>query len=172
MTKTSFIKKSEMSKDLSELVHSDVCGPMSISARDGSRYSVMFTDYFSRYDYVYLMKYKSESFEKFKEFKAEVENQLGKKIKVFRMDRGGEYLSREFRGYLKAYGIVSQLTPPETPQWNGISERRNMTLLDMVRSIMSQAELPHSFWKFALKTAIFMLNRMSSKSVEKTPYEL
>jgi hypothetical protein len=47
-----------------------------------------------------------------------------------------------------------------------------MTLLDMVRSIMSQAELPHSFWEFALKTAIFMLNHMSSKSVEKTPYEL
>jgi hypothetical protein len=53
-----------------------------------------------------LIRHKSESFKKFKKFKTEVENQLGKKIKVFRTDRGGEYLSGEFKGYLKAYGIV------------------------------------------------------------------
>jgi GAG-pre-integrase domain/Integrase core domain len=172
MTKAHFTKKSERSKDLLGLVHSDVCGPMSISARDGSRYFVTFTDDFSRYGYVYLMRHKSESFEKFKEFKAEVENQLGKKTKVFRTDRGGEYLSGEFRGYLMAHGIVSQLTPPGTPQWNGISERRNRTLLDMVRSMMSKAELSRSFWGFALETVAFMLNRVPSNSVEKIPYEL
>jgi transposase InsO family protein len=74
-------------------------------------------------------------------------------------------LSCEFRGYLKAHEIVPQLTPPGTPQWNGVSERRNGTLLDMVRSMMSKAELPRSFWGFSLKTAAFMLNRVSSKSV-------
>jgi transposase InsO family protein len=172
MTKAPFTKKSERSKDLLGLVHSDVCGPMSISARDGSRYFVTFTDDFSRYGYIYLMRHKSESFEKFKEFKVEVENQLGKKIKVFRTDRDGEYLSGEFRGYLKAHEIVPQLTPPGTPQWNGVPERRNMTLLDMVRSTMSKAELSRSFWGFTLETAAFMLNRVPSKSVEKTPYEL
>jgi Integrase core domain len=141
-------------------------------ARDGSRYFVTFTDDFSRYGYVYLMRHKFESFEKFKKFKAEVENQFGKKIKVFRTDWGEEYLSGEFRGYLKAHGIVPQLTPSGTPQWNGVSERRNMTLLDMVRSMMSKAELSHSFWGFALETAAFMLNRVPSKSVKKTPYKL
>jgi GAG-pre-integrase domain/Integrase core domain len=166
-------EKSDRSKDLLGLMHSDVCGPMSISARDGSRYFVTFTDDFSRYDYVYLMRHKSESFEKFKEFKAEVENQLGKKIKVFRTDWGGEYLSDEFRGYLKAHGIVPRLTPPGMPQWNDVQyERRNRTLLDMIRSMMSRAELSRSFWGFAFKTAAFMLNRMPSKSVEKTPYVL
>jgi hypothetical protein len=59
-----------------------------------------------------------------------------------------------------------------TPQWNGVSERSNKTLLDMVRSMMSKAELSRSFWGFALEIAAFMLNRVSSKSVEKTPYEL
>jgi Integrase core domain len=106
MTKASFTKKGERSKDLLGLVYNDVCDPLSINARDGSRYFITFTDDFSRYDYVYLMRYKSESFEKFKEFKAEVENQLGKKIKVFRTDRSGEYLSGEFRGYLKAHGTT------------------------------------------------------------------
>ncbi|KAL3656045.1 Pyruvate dehydrogenase complex component E2 1 [Castilleja foliolosa] len=110
--------------------------------------------------------------EKFKEFKNEVENQLDKKIKILRSDRGGEYLSTEFENYLKECGIVQQLTPPGTPQWNGVSERRNRTLLDMVRSMMSQTNLPTSFWGFALLTAAFTLNRIPSKSVEKTPYEM
>ena len=85
----------------------------------------------TRYDYVYLMKHKSETFEKFKDFKNEVQNPLGKSIKAIRSDRGGECLSQEFDYYLKECGIVSQLTPPGTPQWNGVSERRNQSLLDI-----------------------------------------
>ena len=90
------------------------------------------------------MKNKSESFEKFKEFKAQVENQTGKSIKTLRLDRGGEYLSIEFTEFLKEHGIVSQLTPPRTPQLNGVSKRRNHTLLNMVRSMMSYTDLPIS----------------------------
>ena len=67
-----------------------------------------------------------------KEFKSEVENHRNKKIKFLRSDRGDEYLSYEFGLHLKQCGIVSQLTPPGTPQRNGVSERRNRTLLDMV----------------------------------------
>ena len=85
---------------------------------------------------------------------------------------GGEYLSHEFGDHLKQCGIVPQLTPPGTLQWNGVSERRNRTLLDMVRSMMSQADLPLSFWGYALETAAFTLNRVPTKSVEKTPYEI
>ena len=71
------------------------------------------------------MKHKSSSFEKFKIFKSEVQNQLGKNIKALRSDRGGEYLSQEFVDHLRACGIVSQLTPPSTPQWNSVFEQRN-----------------------------------------------
>ena len=78
------------------------------------------------------MRHKSEAFEKFKKFRHEVEKQIEKPIKVLRSDRGGEYLSREFLDYLKNNGIVCQWTPPGTPQLNGVSERRNRTLLDMV----------------------------------------
>ncbi|KAJ9545518.1 hypothetical protein OSB04_025225 [Centaurea solstitialis] len=84
------------------------------------------------YGYVYLMRHKSESFERFKEFQNEVQNQLDKRVKFLRSDRGGEYLSDEFDNHLMECGIVSQLTPPYTPQMNGVSERRNRTLLDMV----------------------------------------
>ncbi|GJV86581.1 retrotransposon protein, putative, ty1-copia subclass [Tanacetum coccineum] len=74
-------------------------------------------------------------------FKNKVENQLGKTIKALRPDQGGEYISQEFKDYLKACGIVQQLTPPYTPQHNGVSERRNRTLLDMVRSMMNLTTL-------------------------------
>jgi hypothetical protein len=79
-------------------------------------------------------------------------------------------LSYDFLTHLKASGIVSQLTPPGIPQRNGVSECRNRTLLDMVRSMMSLTDLLLSFWGYALET--FTLNRAPSKSVETTPYEL
>src|SRR6187401_1996561 len=172
MTRTPFSGTMERASDLLEIIHTDVCGLMSVTARGGYRYFLTFTDDLSRYGYIYLMKHKSETFEKFKQFQSEVENHRNKKIKFLRSDRGGEYLSYEFGNHLRKCGIVSQLTPPGTPQRNGVSERRNRTLLDMVRSMMSLADLPLSFWGYALETAAFTLNRAPSKSVETTPYEL
>ncbi|GJS19771.1 retrotransposon protein, putative, ty1-copia subclass [Tanacetum coccineum] len=103
-----------------------------VFTKDGKRYYVTFTDDFSRYGYVYLIKQKLNTFKVFKRYQNEVENQLGRKIKVLQSDRGGEYLSIEFFDHLKNCGIVSQLTPPRTPQLNGGVKRRNRTLLDMV----------------------------------------
>ena len=81
-------------------------------------------------------------------------------------------MSYEFGLHLKQCGIVLQLTPPGTPQRNGVSERHNHTLLDMVRSMMSLTDLPLSFCGYGLETAAFMLNRAPSKSVNTIPYEL
>ncbi|KAJ9566740.1 hypothetical protein OSB04_002706 [Centaurea solstitialis] len=117
-------------------------------------------------------RHKFEAFEKFKEYQNEVQNQLNRKIKFLRSDHGDEYLSQEFDNHLMECGIVSQLTPLYTPQMNGVSERRNRTLLDMVRSMMCRSMLPVSFWGHTLKTAAHILNRVLTKSVEKTPYEI
>src|SRR4051812_31545761 len=81
-------------------------------------------------------------------------------------------MSQEFDDRLKSRGIVPQLTPPGTPQRNSVSERRNRTLLDMVRSMMSKSDLPLSFWAYALETTAFTLNRVPSKSVDKTLDEM
>ena len=82
MTKAPFKMKGTRAKDLLELIHYDVCGPMGISARDGCEYFITFMNGYNYYGYVYLMKNKSEAFGKFKEFKNEVENQLDKRIKA------------------------------------------------------------------------------------------
>ncbi|GKB14602.1 retrovirus-related pol polyprotein from transposon TNT 1-94 [Tanacetum coccineum] len=104
--------------------------------------------------------------------KNEVENQLEKTIKALRSDRGGEYIIQEFKDYLKACGIVQQLTPPYAPQHNGVSERRNHTLLEMVRSMMNLTTLSLSFWDYAIESATRILNMVPTKKVDKTPYEL
>ena len=119
--KRPFNAKGYKAKDLLELVHSDVCGPMSIQARGGYEYFITFIDDYSRFGYVYLMKRKSKVFEKFKEFRDEVENQLGKRTWAIRSDRGCKYLLRDFKDYLTENGIISQFIAPRIPQQNDVT---------------------------------------------------
>ncbi|GJT12091.1 retrotransposon protein, putative, ty1-copia subclass [Tanacetum coccineum] len=105
MTKKPFPHSTERAKDLGK-IHTDVCGPLRHVSRQCASYFITFTDDYSRYGYVYLLKHKHEVFETFKVFKNEVENQLGKTIKALRSDRGGEYISQEVKDYLKDNGIV------------------------------------------------------------------
>nr|GEU52217.1 hypothetical protein [Tanacetum cinerariifolium] len=172
MPRKPYTHQVEKAKDLLGLIHTDVCGPFKIMSRQGASYFVTFNDDFSRYGYVYLLKHKHEVFETFKVFQKEVENQLGKTIKSLRSDRRGEYMSQEFLDHLKDHGIITHCTPPYTPQHNGVSDRRNRTLLDMVRSMMSQTTLPKSFWDYALETVACILNMVPTKKVKKTPYEV
>ena len=116
MTKRHFAAKDGHAKELLELVHTDIYGPMNIEARGGYEYYITFIDDYSRYRYVYLITRKSEAFDKFKEFRTEAEKQLGNSIKTLRSDRGGECLSDEVLGYLIENGIQSQLTAPSTHQ--------------------------------------------------------
>nr|GFA58476.1 hypothetical protein [Tanacetum cinerariifolium] len=172
MARKPYTHQLERAKDLLGLIHINVCGPFKIMSRQGARYFVTFTDGFSRYGYVYLLKHKHEVFETFIMFQKEVENQLGKTIKSLHSDRGGEYMSQEFLDHLKDYGIIAHRTPPYTPQHNVVSERRNRTLIDMVRSMMSQTTLPKPFWDYALETVARILNMVLTKKVEKTSYEV
>nr|GEV35530.1 retrotransposon protein, putative, Ty1-copia subclass [Tanacetum cinerariifolium] len=172
MTKKPFNNNIERATDLLGLIHTDVCGPLRHVSRKGASYFLTFTDDFSRYGYVYLLKHKHEVFENFYVFKSEVELQLGKKIKALHSDRGGEYLSQEFKDYLSKNGLVHHLTSPYTPQQNGVSERRNRTLLDMVRSMFNLTTLPLSFWDYTLESVVRILNMVPTKKVDKTPYEI
>ncbi|KAL0454899.1 UNVERIFIED_CONTAM: hypothetical protein Slati_0829100 [Sesamum latifolium] len=126
MTKKPFVGQSAIANGLLDLVHTDVCGPLSVPARGGFSYFITFTDDHSRYGYVYLMRYKSEAFGRLKEYRLEVENQTNRKIKALQSDRGGEYLSGEFIDYLKENGILSQWTPPGTPQLNGVAPSKSV----------------------------------------------
>nr|GEU69815.1 hypothetical protein [Tanacetum cinerariifolium] len=113
--------------------------------------------------YVYLLKHKHEVFETFKVFQKEVENQLEKTIKSLCFDYGGKYTSQDFLDHLKENGINSHQTPLYTPQHNSVSNKRNKTLLDMVRSMMSQTTLLKSFWDYAIESVACILNMVPTK---------
>jgi transposase InsO family protein len=128
---------------------------------------ITFTDDFSRYGYIYPIKERSEALDKIKVFKAEVENQHNIKIKIVRSDSGGEYYGRHtpygqvprpFVRFLQENNIVTQYSMSGDPQQNGVVERRNFTLMDMVRSMLRYSTLPISLWMGGLKTAVHILN--------------
>ena len=114
---------------------------MNVRERHGANYFITFIDDFKCFDHVYLISHKSKALDYFTQFTRLVEKQLSTKIKALRSDRGREYLSKQFKGFYDEKGIARQLTISYTPQQNGIVEKRNRTLLDMVRSMMVQANL-------------------------------
>ena len=156
-----------------DLVHTDICGPMQTQSLGGATYYITFIDDFSRYTKVYFLKHKSDAFITFQKYKALVENQIGRKIKVLRSDNGGEYKSLNFQKFCDFHGIQRHFTNPYTPQQNGVAERKNRTLVESARSMLQTAKLPNSFWGEAVATVCYLQNRSYSKSVlSKTPYEV
>lgn len=114
--KTSFPSSNTRSEGILDLIHSDVCGLMSTTSLNGYEYYVTFIDDFSRKTWIYFMKNKDEVFSRFKEFKALVENQTGKKIKILRSDNGGKYTSNAFKDFCAQEGIKKELTVSYNPQ--------------------------------------------------------
>ena len=125
----------------------------------------------TRYCYIYLLKSKDEALHYFKIYKAEVENQLERKIKRVRSDRGGEYFSNNFTSFCKEHGIIHERTPPYSPQSNGVAERKNHTLTDLVNTILDTVGLSKEWWGEAILTACHVLNRVPTKNKEITPFE-
>ncbi|GJV56068.1 zinc finger, CCHC-type containing protein [Tanacetum coccineum] len=121
-----------------ELIHSDLCDLHATPSLGNKKYFVTFIDDASRFCYVYLLHSKDEALDKFKVFKTEVELQQGSLIKRFRTDRGGEYMDTL---YFQSVGIIHETTAPYTPQQNGISERKNRVLKEMVNSMLSYSGL-------------------------------
>jgi transposase InsO family protein len=159
-------------KEVLELVHTDVCGPMNTLSHAQNRYFILFIDDLTRMTWVYFMRQKSEVFVIFKKFKAFIEKQSGRSIKVLRSDRGKEYTSNEFDKFCEEEGVERQLTVGYTPQQNGVSERKNQTVMEMAKSMLFEKGMPKEFWPEAVNTAVYLLNRCPTKAVwNMTPFE-
>ncbi|KAL4355798.1 hypothetical protein AHAS_Ahas09G0022700 [Arachis hypogaea] len=108
----------------------------------------------------------------FKEFKAKLELESGKKIKCLRTDNGGEYVDGDFLTFCKQAGIQRQFTVAYTPQQNGVTEQMNRTLLERARAMLQTAGLAKSFWAEVVKTACYVINWSPSTAIGlKTPME-
>jgi hypothetical protein len=150
-----------------------VFGPVPIPFLGKSVYYVSFIDDFSRNTWIYFLRKKSKVFDKFKEFKALVENQIENKIKLLRTNNGGEFCGNEIKEFCKKCGIERQKTIPYTPQQNGVAERMNRKLMEKTRSMLSGAGLGQEIWVEAVGTTCYLVNRSPSSSLDdKTPHEV
>ena len=174
-------KGATISTQLLEIIHTDICGPFDVNSFNKEMYFITFINDFSRYGYVYLLHEKSQAVNALEVYINEVERRLDKKVKIVKLDKGDEYYGKydergqypgPFSKFLEKCGIYAQYTMLGTPQKKGVSDRRNQTLMDMVRSMLSNSSLPVLLWMYALKIVMYLLNKVPSKTVQKTPFEL
>jgi hypothetical protein len=135
-TKTDFPSGDSRATGIIDLIHLDVCGPMSSTSLTSSLYYVVFIDDFSRKSWIFFMKTKGQVFSRFQEFKDLVENQIGKKIRVLRSDNGSEYTSKEFKEFCAGKGIRRELIFPYNLQQNGVVERKNRAIVGAARAML------------------------------------
>ena len=135
---------------LLELVHGDLCGPITPSTTARNKYIFFLIDNHSRYMWKILLKEKNDAFEKFKSFKIMVEHETKQSLKMFQTDRSGEFTSTEFNMFCEQSGIQRQLTAPYTPQHNGVAERQNRTSMETTRSFLKNMNIPNYMWGEAI----------------------
>ena len=138
----------------------------------GCKYFVTFIDDYSRCCNVYFLRHKSEVLEKLKEFEV-ITSGSDRRIETLRTDNGGEYLSGEFKEYLKSKGIHHELTVPHTPEQNGVAERLNRTLMESAHTMIAHAGLSNNYWAKAVAAAAYVWNRTPTRAFKEaiTPYE-
>jgi hypothetical protein len=145
-----------------ELVFSDVWGPTPESV-GRYKYYVSFIDGFSKFTWIYLLKYKSEFFQKFHEFQKLVERLFDKKIIVVQFDWGGEY--EKLNSFFTKVGITHLVSCPHVHQQNGVAERKRRHIVEVGLSLLAHAHMPHKFWDEAFLTATYLINRTPSKII-------
>ena len=156
-----------------DLIHGDICGPMSQPSKGGSVYFVLYQDDSTGYRFVFCITRKSEALTCFKQVFKTILRDTGRTISTLRTDRGGEFNSTAFTAYLSENHIRRELTTSYTPEQNAVAERANRTIMEGVRSSLYHSQLPLSFWAEAVVYIVYTLNRTCSRvHGDLTPFEM
>ena len=155
-TKNPFLKSNSKEKGILDMIHSDICGPMQTTSLSWYSFYASFIDDYSRKTWIYFLKKKDEVFERFKEFKALVENLSEKKNKILISNNGGEFTSNELNDFCKESGIKRELTIPYNPQKNGAAERKNRSIMEAVTAMIHDQDLPMYLWEEAAQTTVYV----------------
>jgi transposase InsO family protein len=128
-------------KEKLELVHGDLCGPVTPATPRGRRFFLLLVDDVSRYIWAVLLDTKAAAVDTIKRHQATTE-ECGRKLRVLRTDNGGEFTVAEFAAYCTDEGIQRYFSAPYTPQQNGVVERRNQTVVATARALLKQRGMP------------------------------
>ncbi|GJS90699.1 retrovirus-related pol polyprotein from transposon TNT 1-94 [Tanacetum coccineum] len=149
------------------------CGPMRVASINGKKYILVIVDDYSRYTWTLFLLSKDETPEVLKDFLTMIQRNLQAQVISVRTDRGTEFLNKTLHAYFKEEGIEHQTSTPRTPEQNGVVERRNRTLVEAARTMLSASKLPLSFWAEAVATACYTQNRSIIISTHgKTAYHI
>ncbi|GJZ59515.1 retrovirus-related pol polyprotein from transposon TNT 1-94 [Tanacetum coccineum] len=161
------------SKGRLNLLHMDLCGPMRVASINGKKYILVIVDDYSRYTWTLFLRSKDETPEVLKEFLTMIQRNLQAPVISVRTDRGTEFLNKTLNAFFKEEGIEHQTSTPRTPEQNGVVERRNRTLVEAARTMLSASKLPLFFWAEAIATACYTQNRsIIIPTHEKTAYHI
>ncbi|KAK1646456.1 hypothetical protein QYE76_064261 [Lolium multiflorum] len=156
-----------------ELLHLDLFGPSHYDTLGGSKYGLVIVDDYSRYSWVFLLKSKDETHREFITFAKKAQRMYESEIKAIRTDNGTEFKNYTMQEFVDDEGIKHEFSAPYTPQQNGVVERKNRTIIEMARTMLSEFNSPHNFWGEAISTAVHYSNRLFLRPLHnKTPYEL
>ncbi|KAI3746288.1 hypothetical protein L6452_08715 [Arctium lappa] len=156
-----------------ELLHMDLCGPMRTQSLGGKKYILVIVDDYSRYTWVKFLRSRDETPDFLITFLKMTQVNLQKPVKILRTDNGTEFKNNKVEEYLEYFGISHQYSAARTPQQNGVVERRNRTLVEAARTMLSQSDLPLFLWAEVVSTACYTQNRsMVHRRFKKTPYAL
>nr|GFC14249.1 putative ribonuclease H-like domain-containing protein [Tanacetum cinerariifolium] len=146
------------------LLHMDLCGPMRVASINGKRYVLGIVDDYSRYTWTHFLRSKDETTEVLIDFLRLIQRGLQAQVRVVRTDKGMEFLNQTLHAYFAAEGIQHQTSVAQTPEQNGVVERRNRTLVEAARTMLSAAKVPLFFWAEAIATACYTQNQTNANN--------
>jgi transposase InsO family protein len=137
----------------------DLFGPIAYISIGESKYCLVIMDDYSRFTWVFFLEEKSKTQETLKRFLRRAQNEFGLRIKKIRSDNGTEFKNSQIEGFLEE-GIKHEFSSPYTPQQNGVVERKNITLLDMARTMLDEYKTPDRLWAETINTVSYYINRL------------
>nr|GEW44861.1 retrovirus-related Pol polyprotein from transposon TNT 1-94 [Tanacetum cinerariifolium] len=156
-----------------QLLHMDLCGPMRVASINGKKYVLVIVDDFSRYTWTHFLKSKDETPKVLIDFLRLVQRGLHAQVRIVRTDKGTEFFNQTLHAYFASEGILHQTSVARTPKQNGVVERRNHTLVEAARTMLSAAKVPLFFWAEAIATACLTQNcSLVIPRHKKTPYHI
>nr|GEY94048.1 retrovirus-related Pol polyprotein from transposon TNT 1-94 [Tanacetum cinerariifolium] len=161
------------SKGRLNLLHMDLCGPMRVASINGKKYILVIVDDYSRYTWTLFLRSKDETPEVSKEFLTMIQRNLQAQVITVRTDTGIEFLNKTLNAFFKDEGIDHQTSTARTPEHNGVVKRRNRTLVEVARTMLSASKLPLFFWAEAIATTCYTQNRsIIILTHDKIPYHI